>query len=310
MGLFSRDKNEKSSPATDASETAQAQDAPKSLAELKKASGPIGRAFINAVDKAVQLQTGTIRAYVNWLRRQDEDATPAQVQERMNTHFRNTVSATGAGVGAAAAVPGVGLITGSAAVAGESVLFLDLAAFYTVASAYLRGDDPEDPEQRRALVLTVLSDSEGLAVVDTFVGENATRLPSKSTLARFTGPGLAEANNILTRTALKTVRKKMRRAWIGKMLPLGLGAIAGTTANRKLADVVISRVSKSLEPVPAAFAAPLPARENADESEEAAAKGLSFDPKAFVSWIRNVFSRGDEDAKERANVDATVDATK
>ena len=294
MGVFSRRKK------------AVEQAKPENLAELKEVSGPIGRAFINAVEKAVQLQTSTIRAYVDWLRRQDEDATPAQVQERMDAHFRNTVSANGAGVGAAAAVPGVGLITGSAAVAGESVLFLDLAAFYTVASAYLRGDDPEDPEQRRSMVLTVLADAEGLAVVDTFVGENATRLPSRSTLNRFAGPGMAEANGMLARSAMKTLRKRMRRAWIGKMLPLGLGAIAGTTANRKLADAIIERVSGSLAPVPENFASPLPPREK-DDKETA---GLSLDPKSYAAWIRNLFDRKDADEKERANVDAAVKATK
>lgn len=294
MGVFSRRKK------------AIEQAKPENLAELKEVSGPIGRAFINAVEKAVQLQTSTIRGYVDWLRRQDEDATPAQVQERMDAHFRNTVSATGAGVGAAAAVPGVGLITGSAAVAGESVLFLDLAAFYTVASAYLRGDAPEDPEQRRSMVLTVLADAEGLAVVDTFVGENATRLPSRSTLNRFADPGMAEANGMLARSAMKTVRKRMRRAWIGKMLPLGLGAIAGTTANRKLADAIIERVSGSLAPVPENFASPLPPREK-DDKETA---GLSFDPKSYAAWIRNLFDRKDADEKERANVDAAVKATK
>ena len=294
MGVFSRRKK------------AIEQAKPENLAELKEVSGPIGRAFINAVEKAVQLQTSTIRAYVDWLRRQDEDATPAQVQERMDAHFRNTVSANGAGVGAAAAVPGVGLITGSAAVAGESVLFLDLAAFYTVASAYLRGDDPEDPEQRRSMVLTVLADAEGLAVVDTFVGENATRLPSRSTLNRFAGPGMAEANGMLARSAMKTLRKRMRRAWIGKMLPLGLGAIAGTTANRKLADAIIERVSGSLAPVPENFASPLPPREK-DDKETA---GLSLDPKSYAAWIRNLFDRKDADEKERANVDAAVKATK
>ena len=39
--------------------------------QLEKDAGPLGRAFIGAVDKAVQMQTSTIRTYVNWLRRQN-----------------------------------------------------------------------------------------------------------------------------------------------------------------------------------------------------------------------------------------------
>lgn len=254
-------------------------------AQLQREAGPLGRAFINAVDTAVHLQTGTIRAYVHWLRRQNPEASPHEIQELMSKHFRNTAAGTGAGVGAAAAVPGIGLVTGTAAIAGESVLFLDLAAFYTVASAYLRGEDIADPERRRAMVLTTLMGSKGVAVVDALLGEDAQAIPNKTMLSRFSGPGLAEANNILTRMAMRSMNKRLRRAWFGKLLPLGLGAAAGTAANRKIADVIITNVQGSLGAVPSQFAEPLPAR---DSSES----GLSSNPARFAAWIWGVFGRG------------------
>ena len=258
--------------------------------QLEKDAGPLGRAFIGAVDKAVQLQTSTIRTYVNWLRRENPDATPAQIQQIMDKHLKNTVTGTGAGVGATAAVPGIGLITGAAAVAGESVLFLDLAAFYAVASAYLRGEDVSDPERRRALVLSLLMGSKGLAIVDAMLGDDAGKIPGKSTLAKFSGPALANTNNVLQRVAMRSMKKSMRRAWLGKLMPLGIGAVAGTTANRKLADGVIDNVQSGLGAVPAGFATPLPEK---DEDEEG--KGLSLNPKEFASWILGVFKDGDKD---------------
>lgn len=254
-------------------------------AQLQREAGPLGRAFINAVDTAVHLQTETIRAYVHWLRRQNPEAAPHEIQELMSKHFRNTAAGTGAGVGATAAVPGIGLVTGTAAIAGESVLFLDLAAFYTVASAYLRGEDIADPERRRAMVLTTLMGSKGVAVVDALLGEDAQAIPNKTMLSRFSGPGLAEANNILTRVAMRSMNKRLRRAWFGKLLPLGLGAAAGTAANRKMADVIITNVQGSLGAVPSQFAEPLPAR---DSSES----GLSSNPARFAAWIWGVFGRG------------------
>ena len=66
-------------------------------AQLEKDAGPLGKAFIGAVDKAVHLQTGTIRAYVDWLRRQNPDASPAEIQKQMDTHLKRIVSGTGAG---------------------------------------------------------------------------------------------------------------------------------------------------------------------------------------------------------------------
>ncbi|MBF4547638.1 hypothetical protein IRY31_06070 [Corynebacterium afermentans subsp. lipophilum] len=271
-------------------------------AQLEKDAGPLGRAFIGAVDKAVQMQTSTIRTYVNWLRRQNPEASPAEIQKLMDKHLKNTVTGTGAGVGAAAAVPGIGLFTGAAAVAGESVLFLDLAAFYAVASAYLRGEDISDPERRRALVLSLLMGAKGLAIVDAMLGDDAGKIPGKSTLAKFSGPTLANTNNVLERIAMRSMRKTLRRAWLGKLMPLGIGAIAGTTANRKLADGVIGNVQSGLGAVPAGFATPLPEKDNDGDDEDG--KGLSLNPKEFAAWILRQFK--DED---KADVKIVKDVT-
>lgn len=281
-------------PSTEVDIRREIDDATKAdPAQLEKDAGPLGRAFINAVDKAVHLQTSSIRAYVDWLRRQNPDASPAEIQKTMDKHLKNTVTGTGAGVGATAAVPGIGLVTGAAAVAGESVLFLDLAAFYAVASAYLRGVDIDDPERRRAIVLTLLMGSKGIAIVDAILGDDATTIPGKSTLAKFSGPTLTQTNNVLERMAMRSLNKQMRRAWLGKLMPLGIGAIAGTTANRKLADGVIENVHDALGAVPAGFATPLPDKEEQDIDDDA--KGLSLNPKEFAAWILHLFKDGQRD---------------
>lgn len=267
-------------------------------AQLEANAGPMGRAFINAVDKAVHLQTSTIRTYVNWLRRQNPDATPAEIQQIMDKHLKNTVTGTGAGVGAAAAVPGIGLFTGAAAVAGESALFVDLAAFYAVASAYLRGEDISDPERRRALVLSLLMGAKGLAIVDAMLGDDAGKLPGKSTLAKFSGPTLSSTNNVLQRVAMRSMRKSRRRMWLGKLMPLGIGAVAGTTANRKLADGVIDNVQSGLGDAPADFVTPLPAKEDEDGED---AKALSLNPKEFAAWILSKFKNEEDTAEDKAD---------
>lgn len=283
-------------PSTEVDIRREIDDATKAdPAQLEKDAGPLGRAFINAVDKAVHLQTSSIRAYVDWLRRQNPDASPAEIQKTMDKHLKNTVSGTGAGVGATAAVPGIGLVTGAAAVAGESVLFLDLAAFYAVASAYLRGVDIDDPERRRAIVLTLLMGSKGIAIVDAILGDDATTIPGKSTLAKFSGPTLTQTNNVLERMAMRSLNKQMRRAWLGKLMPLGIGAIAGTTANRKLADGVIENEHDALGAVPAGFATPLPDKEEQDIDDDA--KGLSLSPKEFAAWILHLFKDDNKDGQ-------------
>lgn len=264
--------------------------------QLQEDAGPLGKAFISAVDAAVHLQSGTIRGYVNWLRRQNPDATPAQLQEIMAEHFRKTAATTGAGAGAAAAIPGVGLITGGAAIAGESVLFLDLAAFYTVASAYLRGVDIKDADRRRTVVLATLTGAQGVAIVDTILGGGKAELPSKHALARFSGPGLKEANDILNRFAMRSLKKQMRRGWLGKLLPLGIGAFAGRAANRKLADTVLENVAASLGPAPREFAEPLPDPDTQARDEREAEASFSTNPREFAKWIMQLFRRAKRDS--------------
>ncbi|GAB3692690.1 hypothetical protein [Corynebacterium nasicanis] len=226
---------------------------------LEAGAGPTGRALIRALDKAVSFQSSAITAYVDRLRRKNPDASPAEIQELIDKHFLRIATGTGAGAGAAAAIPGIGFFTGAAAIAGESVVFLDAAAWYTIASAHLRGVDVGNRDRRKALILVSLLGAKGSAVVDAFVGDvgMSKGLPTLSTVARFSAPRLTEVNNRLIRLALKNFSKRLRRVWLGKLMPLGIGAIAGTIANRKLTRAVIANTRESLGMVPASFASPV-----------------------------------------------------
>lgn len=226
---------------------------------LEANAGAAGKALIRALDKAVSLQSSAIEGYVDRLRRKNPDASPSEIQEMIDKHFLRIASGTGAGAGAAAAIPGIGFFTGAAAIAGESVVFLDAAAWYTMASAHLRGIDISEKERRKTLILVAVLGAKGTAVVDTFVGDigKTKGAPSISTVARFSAPKLAEVNNRLIRTAVKQLTKRFRKAWLGKIMPLGIGAVVGTIANRKLSKAVIANVRESLGMLPAQFPAPV-----------------------------------------------------
>ncbi|WP_204318295.1 hypothetical protein, partial [Serratia marcescens] len=45
----------------------------------------------------------------------------------------------------------------------------------------------------------------------------------------------------------------MKQAWIGKIMPMGIGAVLGTMANRKLAAKVVHSTSESLGALPSVF---------------------------------------------------------
>ncbi|MCT1683670.1 hypothetical protein M3A74_02390 [Corynebacterium appendicis] len=301
MALFNKDDKDKK----DESAAAPAELDP---ATIEQNATIWGRSFIRGLDRAVRLQSGVIRAYVDHLRRSNPDASPAEIQAIMDKHFLYAASGTGAGAGGAAAVPGIGFFTGAAAIAGESLVFVDLAAVYTVGSAYLRGVDISDAERRRAIVLMVLSGSQGAAIVDTLIGPNAQKVPSVAMVSKFSGPTLNQANSLLTRQLLKSMKKRPRRMWLGKLMPLGIGAVAGTMANRALSKKVIDGIEPNLGQPPAEFANELPAKSAEEDEIDVAEKNTAGRVKAVL----DVFSRfrdsdkndKDDDAAEAAAAEA------
>lgn len=224
----------------------------------KTISSPTGKMLLKGLDRVMRMQGGLIEKYVARLKNKNPDATTAELQEKIDSHFLTIVSTTGAGSGGSAAIPGIGFVTGAAAVGAESLLFIDAAAWYTLASAALHGADIKDPQQREALVLLGLLGSKGTAIVDTLlidadgtIADTANALETKNTaglLSRFSGPALNEVNTRLVKALINRFGKSVRMAWLGKLLPLGIGAVAGLVANRKLAKTVIKHTQEALNP--------------------------------------------------------------
>ncbi|MDY6049565.1 MAG: hypothetical protein SPI77_03225 [Corynebacterium sp.] len=235
--------------------------APTNPREVEKASGPAVKTLLTALDRTVTMQSGMIGAYLDWLRKPKKGErtpqTPADVQAALDKHFRSIASGTGATTGAAAAIPGLGLVSGVAAVSADSLLFLDAAAVYTMASAVIRGADIDDPEQRRALLMVVLAGASGSPLVDTILGDlgdGAEGLSTAALLTRFSGPKLNSISDALLTQVRKKITRKLSTAWLGKLIPLGIGAVVGTLANRKLAGNVIESAHAHLGALPASFA--------------------------------------------------------
>ena len=53
----------------------------------------------------------------------------------------------------------------------------------------------------------------------------------------------------MTKVFTKQITKRMKWAWVGKLMPMGIGAVIGTKANRKLANQVIEYARQQLSPL-------------------------------------------------------------
>lgn len=215
-------------------------------------SGPAAGVVTAALRRAIRTQSGLARSYVRRLRDSHPDESPAQIRTRLDTMFLGAVTASGAAVGATAAVPGIGTLVAFGAIGAESLVFLEAAAFYTLAVAEVHGLDVREGKHEELLVMTVMLGASGTALLANAVSAETASGSGASLAGRaLRVPGLKEIN---TRMMHRFVRKfAVRRAGlaVGKLAPAGLGAAVGGWGNRKLGRTVVDTAD-------ATFGAPPP----------------------------------------------------
>lgn len=248
---------------------------PTALEVASKESGPVGKLLFGALGKSAEISAPTVRAYVRLMRRRFPEASPAEIQKKINDHFRAVAIASGAGVGATAMVPGIGTMTALGATAAESFLFLDVAATFALASAAVRDIDIEEVEQRHTVVLMALAGSSGAVLLnDALMGASGTKLAAggpKLLATALAQPGLGEINNRFAQMVIKRMTRRAAAAGLGKLAPAGIGAALGGWANNKLAGQVIEALETNMGPTPDAFPVTLrivDADEDADGADE------------------------------------------
>jgi hypothetical protein len=209
------------------------------------------RALSHVLERGARVQAPAVQAYVHRLRRSNPDATPAEIMTKLEKHYLAAVMASGAAVGSAAALPGIGTLTALSAVAGETVVFLEATAVFVLAAADVHGIPVGHRERRRALVLAVLVGDEGKRAVRDLVGtartgggwlgESAATMPL---------PVVAQLNNRLVRYFVKRYALRRGVMTFGKLLPMGLGAVIGGGGNRMMGKKIIANAHQAFGPAP------------------------------------------------------------
>ena len=87
--------------------------------------GAAARVLSEIIERGARVQGPAVRAYVERLRNGTPNATPAEIITKLEKQYLAAVMASGAAVGSAAEIPGIGTLTALSAVAGETVVFLE-----------------------------------------------------------------------------------------------------------------------------------------------------------------------------------------
>jgi hypothetical protein len=204
------------------------------------------RALANIIERSTRIQGPAAAAYVERLRGANPGATPAVIISKLEKRYLAAVTASGAAVGSAAVLPGIGTLAALAAAAGETAVFLEATAFFALAIAAVHGVPAENRELRRALVLSVLVGDDSKHAIADLLGPGRTNGAWLSEgVASLPMPALSQLNSRLLKYAVRRYTLRRGALLFGKMLPIGLGAIIGAIGNRLVGKKIVRNTRKA-----------------------------------------------------------------
>lgn len=209
--------------------------------EMAQAEG-----FQAQIYKAISVQRPVVLEYLRSVRRDKPNASPSDLLKELDNRYVATVTITSSGVGASAAIPGVGIPVALGLGVADLLFFYETSALYVLAVAELHGIEVTDGDRARPLVLGTLlgqkSQGQMTKIVMMAVGAGAVdqaRSQATGVVAKSLPNGwgevlteqlpdsaLAPLTVVIGREALKT-SGKLGAGTLGKAVPFGVGAVIG-----------------------------------------------------------------------------------
>jgi len=203
---------------------------------------------IRLFNKALEIQALSVEGRIAKLRRDDPNGTPAQITRRLNSEFRAFTVTTGAAVGGAAAVPGIGTAAAIAISGAECATFLEASIFYVLARSEISGIATEDIERRRLLIMAILLGNSGEKSIAKVAGRTAPhwggQVVKKIPIETVRAINKVLGKNFVTKAGRQGI------VVLGKWIPYGIGALIGGTANLAVSQGVIISANKAFGPAP------------------------------------------------------------
>lgn len=225
--------------------------------------------MVRGFDRLLTTQRPVVLAHIRGIRRKHPQATPAEVIRILERRYLATVTTGGAGVGAAAVVPGVGTVSSLALTGVETVVFLEATALFAQSVTELHGIAVTDPDRARTVVMALLLGGSGAELVKQLAaqatGANTTRTQFWGEVIGRTVPQafVGQIAERVQKVFLRRFAQNTGTGAVGRLLPFGIGAVIGGTANHLLGRKVVTASRGAFPGVPLVFTAnldPKPAR--------------------------------------------------
>lgn len=198
-------------------------------------------------DKAMGPTKKYAHKQVAELRKDNPNLSDAALLDKLEDRYLKIVTGSGAAVGGASAMPGIGFLNGLAAALGDAGFFLVATMTHVYSVMRVSGKDFDDDVAERALLLTILSGGSASPAV-----KQASKKAGGSWASKLLTGGGQQAsmfNKILGRRILTKLGTRQGFMTIGKILPFGVGAVVGGGLNRALGKAMINATRETFQDI-------------------------------------------------------------
>lgn len=221
---------------------------------------------VRGFDRLLTTQRPVVLAHIRGLRKRHPHDTPADTIRRLEKHFLSVVTSSGASVGAAAVVPGVGTGIGLALTSVETALFLEASALFAQSVTEVHGIAVTDPDRARTIVMAMMLGQSGSELVLNLTAQATGKaVPRNRFWGDVIGRNVPQAfvGQIADRIKTVFLRRFARNTTtgaFGRILPFGIGAVIGGTGSHLLGRRIIRASRTAFGPPPPHFPANLEPR--------------------------------------------------
>jgi hypothetical protein len=235
--------------------------------EIAQAEG-----FQAQIFKAISVQRPVVLEYLRSVRRDKPTASPTEILKELDNRYVATVTIASSGVGASAALPGVGIPLALGLGVVDMLFFYETSALYVLAVAELHGIQVTEADRARPLVLGTLLGQKSQSQISKIVltaagagGVDQARTAATGVVAKTLPKGwgevlteqlpdsaLAPLTVVIGREALKT-SGKLGAGTLGKAVPFGIGAVIGGVGSFYFGKDVVKAGRVAFPEIPTTF---------------------------------------------------------
>lgn len=231
-----------------------------------------GRMSVTGFDRLLTTQRPAVLGHIRGIRKRHPHATPARVIQILERRYIAAVTTGGAGVGAAAVFPGIGTGISLALSGVETAGFLETTALFAQSVTEVHGIAVTDPDRARTIVMAMMLGKSGADLVRSLAAQATGRkVPKSSFWGNVIGINVPQAfmapiADRMQKAFLGRFTRNAARGAAGRLLPFGIGAVVGGTANNRIGHKIVSSSRLAFGPAPDVFAPNLAPRITPDKT--------------------------------------------